>query len=81
MTVKCPGIFRPGFPGFLPGRLDGVHFRCDLQDLGHPWTDLDENFGVYRVHPETMHCRVFDFRFRPENRKLEFSRKPDYNPM
>ena len=37
----------------LPVDLDGVHFRCDLQDLGHPWTDLDKIFGAYRVHPES----------------------------
>ena len=61
--------------------LDGVHFRCGKLLLGHPWTDLDKTLGVYRVDPETMHRDIFDFRLRPENRKLEFSRKPDYNPI
>ena len=42
---------------------------------------MDETLGVYRVGPETMHRDIFDFRLRPENRKLEFSRKPDYNPI
>ena len=62
-------------------KLDGVHFRCGKLLLRHPWTDLDETLGVYRVGPETMHRDIFDFRLRPENRKLEFSRKPDYYPM
>ena len=52
--------------------LDGVHFRCGLYDLGHPWADLDETLRVYRVDPETMHRHIFDFRSRPENRKLGY---------
>ena len=35
--------------------LDGVHFRCVTQDLGHELTDLDETLGIQRVGPETMH--------------------------
>ena len=42
--------------------LDGVHFRCDFQDLGHPWTDWDETLGVYRVDLEIMQRHIFDFR-------------------
>ena len=42
--------------------LDGVHFRCDFQDLGHPWTDWDETLGVYRVDLEIMQHHIFDFR-------------------
>ena len=52
--------------------LDGVHFRCGLYDLGHPWADLDETLRVYRVEPETMHRHIFDFRSGPENRKLGY---------
>ena len=52
--------------------LDGVHFRCGKLLVGHPWTDLDETFGVYRVGPETMHRHILNFRSRPEIRKLEF---------
>ena len=48
--------------------LDGVHFRCAKLLLGHPWTDLDETLGMYRVDPETMHRHIFDFRsnLKPE---------------
>ena len=41
----------------------------------------DETFRVYRVDLEIMQRRIFNFRFRPENRELEFSRKFHYNPM
>ena len=50
--------------------LDGVHFRCGNKNLGHPWTDLDETFRVYRVDLETMQRHIFGFRSRRENRKL-----------
>ena len=52
--------------------LDGVHFRCATQDLRHQWTDLDETLRVYRVDPDIMQRHCFDFRSRPENRKLGY---------
>ena len=42
--------------------LDGGHFRCVTHDLRHQKTDWDETLGVYRVHSETMHGHIFDFR-------------------
>ena len=62
-------------------QLDGVHFRWYFQDLGHPSTDLHETLWMYRVYPKIMQRHNFDFRSGRENRKLEFPRKPDYNPM
>ena len=48
----------------------------------------NENLGnigrgdvIMRAHHEIMQRHIFDFRSRPGNRKLEFSRKTDYNPM
>ena len=46
-------------------RWDGVHFRCAKLLLGHPWTDLDETLGMYRVDLEIMQRGIFNFRFRP----------------
>ena len=48
----------------------------------------NENLGnigrgdvIMRAHHEIIQRHIFDFRSRPGNRKLEFSRKTDYNPM
>ena len=68
--------------------LDGVHLRCEQQDLGHLWTDLDETLGVYRVDPDIMQRHIFDFRFLPqtgnrlffENRKF-LALKPEVEIM
>ena len=48
----------------LDKNLDGVHFRCGKLLLRHPWTDLDETLGMYRVDLEIMHREIFDFDFR-----------------
>ena len=45
--------------------------------LGHPWTDFDETFGVYRVGPELVQRHIFNFRFRLQTGNWPVFRKPE----
>ena len=61
---------------------------CVTQQLLDPWIDSHGTPRVYTVHPQLLHRRIFDVRFRPQtgnrlffkNRKFQKS-KPEVENM